>query len=226
MVQSIDKFKQTFRENLKQLRKDRDLTQIELSEKSGFEASYVGKLERGGADPSLESIRKICGTLDIEPEELLLPPGAADDVDAERDVYEAELKMQNEELNRIEAKLREARDRYHQLYDRAPVPFATVDENGLLQETNQAFRDHYLMGESALEGDHINSLVHEDDRDDFYRYRERVMQEEDPDPILVRFRTSDEVTHHCRVTSRILQDLENEPLLLIALYDVTGMVES
>ena len=54
------------------------------------------------------------------------------------DVYRAELEQQNEELRRAHLEIEEARDRYADLYDFAPVGYFTLSETGRIVEVNLA----------------------------------------------------------------------------------------
>jgi PAS domain S-box-containing protein len=51
-------------------------------------------------------------------------------------VHQVELELQNEELRRIQLVLDAARERYFDLYDLAPVGYCTVDDKGLILESN------------------------------------------------------------------------------------------
>jgi len=55
-----------FGENLKQLRKQKKLTQEKLAEYAGLDRTYIGGIERGERNISLINIEKIAKALDIE----------------------------------------------------------------------------------------------------------------------------------------------------------------
>jgi PAS domain-containing protein len=51
-------------------------------------------------------------------------------------VHQIELELQNEELRRAQLAIEQARDRYVDLYDYAPVAYFTLDIKGFITETN------------------------------------------------------------------------------------------
>lgn len=68
-------------------------------------------------------------------------------------VHKVELEMQNEELRRAHRAMEEARDRYVDLYEFAPLGYITIDRNGLINEIN-------LTGAALLGVDRIKLLNH------------------------------------------------------------------
>lgn len=48
---------------IRKYRKEQKLTQEELSQKCGLHSTYIGQIERGEKNPSIESIFKICKAL-------------------------------------------------------------------------------------------------------------------------------------------------------------------
>lgn len=56
---------------IKFLRQALKLTQAEVAEKAGIDASFYGQLERGTSIPSLRTLFSIAGVLRVEPAELL-----------------------------------------------------------------------------------------------------------------------------------------------------------
>jgi len=64
----IEKF---FGQVLKQLRKERGLSQEELGFESGYHRTYISQLERGKKSPSLQTIFQLAKALKMEPSEIV-----------------------------------------------------------------------------------------------------------------------------------------------------------
>jgi PAS domain-containing protein len=60
-------------------------------------------------------------------------------------VYQVELETQNEELRQAQLELQQARDRYAELFELAPVGYFTLDERGMIEAVNLAGCE--LLGE-------------------------------------------------------------------------------
>ena len=56
MEKLLNKYRQHFQDNLKTFRLKRGLTQVQLSQLANYDSTYVGKIERGVASPSFETI--------------------------------------------------------------------------------------------------------------------------------------------------------------------------
>ena len=80
-------------------------------------------------------------------------------------VHQIELKMQNEELRRIQEELEEARDRYSHLYDFAPVGYLTVNEKGIVEGANLTFAILMGMERSAVVGKPFGRFIQREDQD-------------------------------------------------------------
>ncbi len=64
-------------------------------------------------------------------------------------VHQIELELQNEELLNAQQQMQAARDSYARLYHQAPVGYLSLDEHGLILQTNQTFAD--MLGLTAPE---------------------------------------------------------------------------
>lgn len=68
-----DDYRDNFRENLKAVRIKMGHTQADLSLQANYDSTYVGKLERGAYDPSIETVKRLGEALEIDPLMLLSP---------------------------------------------------------------------------------------------------------------------------------------------------------
>ncbi len=64
--------------NLRRLRVERDLSQERLAADSGVDRAYVGGIERQTENPSIDLLDKLAAALEVEVNELLLPPRSDD----------------------------------------------------------------------------------------------------------------------------------------------------
>jgi len=64
-----------FGRRVRELRHLKGLSQEELALQCGLDRSYVGQIERGERNLSLENIHKLSSALEVAPFELLLPVG-------------------------------------------------------------------------------------------------------------------------------------------------------
>ena len=62
-------------ERIRKNRKAQHLSQKELAERSGFHPAYIGQLERGEKNATLDSVQGICAGLGIPMEQLFVGAG-------------------------------------------------------------------------------------------------------------------------------------------------------
>jgi CheY-like chemotaxis protein len=79
--------------------------------------------------------------------------------------------MQNEELRRAQAELDDARARYFDLYDLAPVGYCTLSEQGLILETNLTAVILLGVPRGALVKQPISRFILKEDHDIYYLHR-------------------------------------------------------
>jgi two-component system, chemotaxis family, sensor kinase Cph1 len=79
----------------------------------------------------------------------LLPPDEMRRMFHELQVHKIELEMQNDELRRVQEELDNARERYYDLYNLAPIGYFIVSHKGQILEANLAAAN--LLGETRSE---------------------------------------------------------------------------
>ncbi len=68
-------------------------------------------------------------------------PETLDSIDKlvnELQLYQVELEMQNDELRVAQQELQRSRDHFFNLFDKAPIGYAILDQNGMIMDINQA----------------------------------------------------------------------------------------
>ena len=85
-------------------------------------------------------------------------------------VYQAELEIQNEEVNRTQVELEESRDRYAALYHRAPVGYASLDEAAIIREANQTLSNMVGIPLGQLIGSPFSRWISETDQPLFHSF--------------------------------------------------------
>jgi len=65
------KVRKTFGDNMRSIRKDKGLSQEVLGDKAGLHRTYIGSIERGEQNVSLDNINKIAKALKVKPSVLL-----------------------------------------------------------------------------------------------------------------------------------------------------------
>ncbi len=66
-----DKTSQQIARRLKQVRHQKNLTQLQLAEKAGINSNYYSKIERGELKPSVETLEKIIKALGVKSSDIL-----------------------------------------------------------------------------------------------------------------------------------------------------------
>ncbi|MBA1147934.1 EAL domain-containing protein [Ectothiorhodospiraceae bacterium WFHF3C12] len=107
----------------------------------------------------------------------LLSSAETREVIHELQINQAELEIQNEELRRAQHALEEARDRFRDLYDFAPVGYLSVDADGRIQEANLTAAALLGLPRSALTGTRLFRWVHADDRAAYVNHRRAVLED-------------------------------------------------
>lgn len=137
-------------------------------------------------------------------------------------VHKVELEMQVEELRRAHDAMEEARDRYLEFYDFAPVGYITLNRDGLIAEVN-------LTGAALLGVDRIKLVkgrfarfVAPHNQDFWYRLFLNLMQQAQPEPqaFVLELARGDGTTFHAYLDCHRRQGPDDAPILRLALFDI------
>jgi PAS domain S-box-containing protein len=89
-------------------------------------------------------------------------------------VHKIELEMQNEELYKTQAELYNAKTRYFELYDLAPVGYLTLACNGAVLDANLASTEMIGTSREELKNKALSDFIFWEDQDIFYMFRKKI----------------------------------------------------
>ena len=92
----------------------------------------------------------------------------------ELSVHQIELEMQNEELRRARTELEVSRARYFDLFNQAPVGYVSLNEDGLILESNMTAAALFGLPVSELENKLFSHCIFHEDQDVFYHHRTKL----------------------------------------------------
>ena len=137
--------------------------------------------------------------------------------------------MQNEELRRAQAELVTARARYFDLYDRAPVGYATVSEKGLILETNLNAAAMLGVARDALVRQSFSRFILKEDQDLYSLHRKKLFethsaspgQAGEPQVCELRMVKKDGTAFWGHLAVTAAQDADGAPVCRVVMNDVT-----
>ena len=139
-------------------------------------------------------------------------------------VHQIELKMQNDELRRIQAELEKTRDRYVHLYDFAPTAYFTVNEKGAVVEANLTAATLLDLPRANLVGQMFSRFIHREDQDVWYRHRKHLLESSDFQSLQLRLVKPDGALFYVNLECMPAAGSDGEPdAIRISATDVTSL---
>ena len=176
---------------------------------AGAEAQFIRKL-RSAAEKKLAKMPHA-----------KTPTRPAEEILYELQVYQIELEMQSEELQRAQRMIEESRDRYTNFYDLAPVGYVTISLDGLIDEINLTGATLLGKDRGKLMHKRFASFVVPEDRDRWDQCFASVLQSEDKLTCELALLRGDKSRCQVRLDSlRLLKD-DNTPAVRAVLTDIS-----
>ncbi|MDO9228078.1 MAG: PAS domain S-box protein, partial [Syntrophales bacterium] len=136
-------------------------------------------------------------------------------------VHQIELEMQNEKLRRAQEEVEDARARYFDLYDLAPIGHFTLSEAGLILEVNLTAANMLGVARSALVRRRLTSFILPEDRDIYYRYRKLLFETGAPQMCEMRMVKKDAAPFWARIDATAVQDADGAPMCRVVMSVIT-----
>jgi PAS domain S-box-containing protein len=140
----------------------------------------------------------------------------------ELEVYQIELEIQNEELQRVALENELSRDKYKQLYDFAPVGFFTCGSDGLILEVNRTGAALFGLEKDHLLGKVFTSFVADEHQHNFSSYCQLLQRIKTKQECELNLRKNDG-TVFCALVEGIAEKVDDEKnaLCFLAVKDIT-----
>ena len=91
-------------------------------------------------------------------------------------VHQIELEHQNQELRIAQAELEVSRNKYVNLFDFSPIPYFTLDPDGIIMEVNLSASKMFEIDRNKLIGKHFITFIASDERDIFHSFIKTVFK--------------------------------------------------
>jgi len=116
-------------------------------------------------------------------------------------VHQAELEIQNEELRQSRTVAEEARDRYLDLYDFAPIGYFTLDEHSRIVEVNLTGCQLLKIDRSNLLKKSFTNFIHPGESKEFYLQRRKVLASGTRQTGELQMQTAEGTTFYAQIES-------------------------
>lgn len=136
-------------------------------------------------------------------------------------VHQIELEMQNEELLTAHQQADEARARYLDLFDSAPVGYVIVSKPGLFLEVNTTAATLLGTHRHLLVKQPVARFIHKDDQDIYYLHRRQLIDSAAPQNCELRLVKPNGTTVWSRLDSTLAQDADGQIVCRVMLSDIT-----
>ncbi len=134
-------------------------------------------------------------------------------------VHQIELEMQNEELRRAQQELEQARDRYVDLYEFAPVGYLTLNSDCLITEANFTATTLFGVMRAKLLDRHFATYIAHEDKDRWHHFFLSCKRNQGKQRIELTLRPTDNSSLIAQLDCLVKQDEEFS--LRITLIDIT-----
>lgn len=139
----------------------------------------------------------------------------------ELEVHQIELEMQNEELLKIYAKLSEAKNRYFELYNMAPVCYCTLNYSGLITEANLRTLQTIGLEREQLIMRPISDFIYKEDQDIFYINQRKMQNTPEPRSCELRIVIKNGLIAWMHISATQDKDSEGNVIYRLVLSDIS-----
>jgi len=143
----------------------------------------------------------------------------------ELQVHHIELEMQNEELRRALLEREKYEEKFLDFFDFAPVGYLTLDEAGIISESNLAAAGFLGIKRKYLADRPFSDFIQPEFQDTFYLHRQEVLGSSTKQACELVLKKNDGTLFHVQVDS-IRVEKEGKRVIHTVLTDLTGLKQA
>jgi PAS domain S-box-containing protein len=137
-------------------------------------------------------------------------------------IHQVELEHQNQELKITQEELEVSRNKYVNLFDFSPVPYFTLDKDGIIKEVNISASKMFGIDRNKLMGKHFMMFVPLAERDIFNSFVKTVFNSPVKQSCELKVMNKDKRVFHVRLEGlEVVDTLESDRKCQVALIDLT-----
>ncbi len=136
-------------------------------------------------------------------------------------IHQSELEMQNEQLRQTEADLEEARERYFDLFNLAPVSYCTLSVQGNILQANLAAVTLLGVHQRKLKMSRITDFILKQDKDIYYLFSKRLFATGQSETCELRMVKPDGAQFWVYLAATLAFDEDDMPELRLMLKDIS-----
>ncbi len=138
-------------------------------------------------------------------------------------IHQVELEHQNEELRITQEELEVSRNKYVKLFDFSPIPYFTLDINGVIKETNLSASYMVGISRNKMIGKNFISYILPDSREIYKHFIKTVFDSSTKHSCELKVLNNDKQVFYVLLEGINLENaLESDQKCQIALIDMTG----
>ena len=150
-----------------------------------------------------------------------IPPADVQRLVHELRVHQIELEMQNDELRRTQQELEASREKYFDLYDLAPAGYLSINENGIILESNLTAAFMLSQERSYLVGQLFTRLIFREDQNIYYGCHKQLVETRENKICRIRMVKKDGNPLWVRINISIAQGIDGSTRFRAVIIDIS-----
>jgi len=150
-----------------------------------------------------------------------IPPADVQRLVHELRIHQIELEMQNDELRRTQQELEASREKYFDLYDLAPVGYVSINENGIILESNLTAAFMLSQERSYLVGQLFTRLIFREDQNIYYGCHKQLVETRENQICRIRMVKKDGNPLWVRINISIAQGIDGSTRFRAVIIDIS-----